>query len=470
MFIAFASLIVIAIAVAVNMIVGVVPTEYTQYDITGLGLFDLTEETESIIKAVDEKVTLYLIARDGYEDTTLKEFLNRYSSLNSNIKVETVDPEITPSITTANGTAHTTSSLQENSVIVSGEKRDYEADYSTIYTTDYTDEEMMNYYYYGVEPTGTTTFNAEQAITGAIDNVTSEDLPKIYTLTGHSEYELGAGLSEYLKTDNYTTDTLSLMTGDGLVPEDADCIVINTPASDISADELETLKTYVDDGGKLILITNYNVEAVDFTNLYALGEHYGMSVIEGMLMEANTNNYYQNPYYIIPNLSATDDITSSLTGSYTLFPTAHGISISAELDENITVSKLATTSSDAYTVSIEGTQINAEDVLYSGEATVAAMATLTDTEGKFVWFTSYGIVDDNADSAVSGGNSKLFLSTLGNLCEKKDSVAIAGKVMSNEMLVTTISSLYVMAVIFVVILPVAFIVTGIVISVIRRRR
>lgn len=472
LFIAISSVVVVAIAVVVNLLCGAFPEEYTHYDISGMGLYDLTDQTESMIKNIDEEITLYLVARDGAENTTILEFLKRYERINSNIDIETVDPEVIPTFASENGTTHNISSLTENSVIVSGESRDYEVSYETIVTTEYSEEEMMMYYYYGQTPTGTTTFNAEQAITSAIDNITSDNLPKLYILTGHSEYAIGSALSGYIKTDNYETEELSLMTGDGVIPEDADCIIINSPAADITETELETLKTYIDDGGKLILVTSYNTEGIDFTNLYELGEYYGMSVVDGLVMESNTANYSQTPYYLVPNLSATDNITSELStsGSYAIFPTAHAISIAEDLDEKITVSKLAYTSSDAYTVGIQGTQINVDDVIYSGECVVAASSTLSDTNGRFVWFTSYGITDDSADSAVSGGNSKLFLSTLGELCEKQESVSIAGKVMNTEYLVTTASSPLVVGAAFVIIIPIALIITGIVISVVRRRR
>ncbi len=471
-FAAAASLIVIAIAVVVNMIVGAIPSEYTKYDTTGLGLYDLTAETEEIIKGVDEKITMYLVARDGMENTVIKEFLNRYASLNSNITIDTVDPEVIPTMTDDTGAVHTLSSMTENSVIVVGENRSYEVPYDTIYSTEYTDEEMMYYYYYGQTPTGTTTFTAEQAITGAIDNVTTENLPKIYMLEGHGEYELGTQLAGYLTTDNYLTESLTLITGEGSVPEDASIVLINAPQSDINSTELETLKGYVDNGGKLILITSYNVNGTDFTNLDALCSYYAMSKIEGLVMEANTQNYIQSPYYLAPNLSTTDAITSSLTGKYVMMPTAEGIKVADTMPEGVSVSTLLTTSSDAYTVSVAGNEINSEDVLYTGECVIGAVATVTkgETEGKFVWYSSFGISDDSADSMVSGGNSALFLSTLGNLCEKKASVSIAGKAMDTEQLVVNAGVSTLWTAIFVLIVPLATIIVGIVIWAIRRKR
>ena len=111
-FAAVASLIVIAIAVVVNMIVGAIPSEYTKYDTTGLGLYDLTAQTEEIIKSVDEKITMFLVARDGMENQIIMNFLDRYARLNSNITIKTVDPEVVPTMTDETGSSHAISTMQ----------------------------------------------------------------------------------------------------------------------------------------------------------------------------------------------------------------------------------------------------------------------------------------------------------------------------------------------------------------------
>ena len=121
---------------------------------------------------------------------------------------------------------------------------------------------------------------------------------------------------------------------------------------------------------------------------------------------------------------------------------------------------------------VKGGEIIAEDVLYTGECTVGAVATVTkgEKEGKFVWYSSFGVADDSADSMVSGGNSSLFLSTLSNLCEKKASVSIAGKAMETEQLVVNAGIATLWTAIFVLIIPVGTVVAGIVIWAVRRKR
>ena len=468
------SLVVIAIAVIINMIVAALPTKYTKFDTTGIGIYNLSEDTQKIVKDVDEDVTLFLVAQREKEDQTLLEFMNRYAQLNSKIKVKTVDPAVTPSFTSDNGTAHELSKMKENSVIAVGEKRDFEIARDSIYVVEYTEEDYYNYYYSGISPTGTQSFAGEQALTGAIDNITSDDLPKVYLLGGHGESDLGSSLSGYMKTDNYETASLNLMTGDGTVPNDADCIVINVPAADISSNELEALKSYVDCGGKLILITAFNQAKTDYTNLNALCSYYGMDPVEGLVMEGSQSNYYQNQYYLIPNIDTSNSITSEMGGYNILMPASAAFTVSDNLRDNVTVSKLLTTSSSAFTVSLNGNTIDTENHIYDGTCVLGAAATVSGTEeqvtGSFVWYTSAGITDDSIDSFVSGANSSLFLSTLSSLCEKKASVSIAAKSMDTENLVLSESAANVWSTLFTIIVPLVVIITGFGVWYSRRKR
>ena len=75
-----------------------------------------------------------------------------------------------------------TARLTNNSlIVVCGERSTY-VSYNDIYEYDLTD-----YYTTGEYDVN---FAGESALTSAIDYVTSEDLPKVYALTGHGEGEL----------------------------------------------------------------------------------------------------------------------------------------------------------------------------------------------------------------------------------------------------------------------------------------
>ena len=464
--------VVIAIAIVVNMLVGAIPTKFTKFDTTGSGIYELSEDTKNIVSGINEDITLYLVCESGKENATINEFLSRYSQANSKITVKTLDPAINPTFKSANETTHDLSKMTPNSVIVSGEKRDVEVSYDSIFYTKYSQEELYQYYmYYGQAPENETYFGGEQAITGAIDNITTEDLPKIYTLDGHGETAIGESYAKYLTTDNYVTDTLTLKTGDGKIPEDADIILINSPASDISSDELSTLSDYVKGGGKLVLVTGFDTESRAFDNLGKLEESFGMKLIDGLAVEGDSKHYYQYPYYLIPNVSTTSAITSEISKNYVMMPLAQAFENTEPMPQGVSVEALLTTSSSAYTAPISDNSIS-EQRIFEGSYNVGAVATYTedDITGNFVWFTSKGITDDSIDEYVSGGNSTLFLKTLASLCDKKASVSIAAKTMNSDTLTVTEGSANIWNMLVTVIIPLAVIIIGFGVWLSRRKK
>ncbi len=108
-----------------------------------------------------------------------------------------------------------------------------------------------------------TGFDGEDAITSAIDYVVSEEFPQLYVLQGHGEQDLPASFSEQIEKENIETRTLSLLTVDA-IPEDADCVMIYAPESDISQDEKELLADYAAEGGRLLVIAGPVQEGISW--------------------------------------------------------------------------------------------------------------------------------------------------------------------------------------------------------------
>ena len=65
------------------------------------------------------------------------------------------------------------------------------------------------------------------------------------------------------------------------MPEDADALIIYAPQSDISADEKDMLLTYLQGGGKLLLVTDYTETAMP--NLAEVMAYYGTSLADGIV-------------------------------------------------------------------------------------------------------------------------------------------------------------------------------------------
>lgn len=464
--------VVIAVVVVLNMFISEIPTTYTKFDLSSESLFSIGEETETILAGSDEKVTFYILARNGYEDSNISELLGRYSSINPNITVKSVDPTTNPTFIEK----YTSESLSSNSVIAESSKRNYVIDYYDIYVTEYSDEELYYYYYYGQMPTGTSYFCGELMFTTAFDYVTRDDLPTTYVLTGHGETALNDTLTSHITSDNIgIVKDYSILTVDSL-PEDCSSVIINQPTSDISSDELEKLKTYLDEGGNIILVTGaFSYSSDTMPNFTSLAKYMGLESVDGLVVETNKNNYMMYPYYILPNLGSTSSGPLSLlsnTNIYALTITAHGI-ISDGTTEVIPLLKTTSSSyvkGDLSSESLGKTDGDIEGMTYVGAAVEGAGDGTRADSSKFVWFSSGSIADENADMYVSGGNSAIFIAAVNWMSDNETSISIMAKQLDTESLTVTQAQANLWSVVLVFVIPLAVIGLGFAVWFKRRKK
>ena len=456
---AFAAVIVIIIAVVANMIVGSLPATSTQIDMTANSLYSLSDQTKRIAASLNRDVTLYLLATSGNEDATIVRFLDHYAALSDHIKVETVDPNVQP--TFLRGYELDSSRLYQNSVIVDSEGRYRLVGYDEIFVTDYS----MDYYSYSY--TTTTTFDGENAITNAIHYVTSDNLPKVYVLSGHGEQELSGEITDMIRQDNMEYESLSLLSLDA-VPEDAAAVLINAPASDLGDDETEVLIAYLQNGGSIVLLTDY-VEDGKMTNLLRITETMGLTVQPGIVIEGDRNmRISRYPHYILPD-TASHEITDALIegGYYILTPIAQPIAETGDGAADITW--LLTTSDSAYAkqAALEMKTTEKEDGDTDGPFHVGAVS---ENGGRLIWFTSGSMLNSNVDRTVAGGNSNLLLNALNWMGGHEESISIRAKSMDEETLSVSASSSSFWSVVMIGIIPAVLIASGIIIYMGRKRR
>ena len=290
-----AAAIVIAIIVAVNTLARALPAQWTQFDTTSSQLFSISDQTESVVGSLETPVTIHWIVQSGQEDATLETLLERYQALSENLTVEKVDPVVSPTFLEQ----YDVGSVYNNSLIVESEARYRYVDYYDIYTYDYS-----SYY-----TTGSVDMNfaGEGAITSAVSYVVNDDLPKVYTLTGHGEGSLSSDFQSAAEQDNVEFEELSLLSAE-TVPEDADCVLILAPQSDIADVELTALQAYLDGGGRLLLITDPPQEGAELTNLETLMAGYGVHAVDGIVVEEDQANYAMGlPYTVTREVSTVTD-------------------------------------------------------------------------------------------------------------------------------------------------------------------
>ncbi len=232
--------VVLAIIVVVNILVSVLPATWTKLDMSSSQLYSITSNTKAVLNNLQKDVKIYWLVQQDQEDSVIENLLAKYEGLSSHVDVVKKNPDVFPTF----AEQYTSETVVNNSLIVEcGEKyRFVSADDFYPYEVDYTTYEYVY------------SFDGERQITSAIDYVVSEDLPLVYLLEGHGENALPSGFADQMEKDNIETAQLSLLTMEA-VPDDADCIMVYSPVSDISETEKEMLSAYVTAGGKLMVPT-----------------------------------------------------------------------------------------------------------------------------------------------------------------------------------------------------------------------
>lgn len=449
------SAVVLAILIVVNIFVSALPTTMTKYDISSSKLYSITSNTKVVVNALEEDVTIYWVVQSGEEDEVIENLLGKYESLSDHLSVVKKNPDVYPTFTQQ----YTDETVLNNSLIVESGDRSRYISYDDIYVQE---ADMYSYTY-------STSFDGEGAITSAIDYVVSDELPQAYLLEGHGESELPSTFASQLEQDNIETQTFSLLTVDE-VPEEADCVIIYAPTSDISQEEADMLSDYVANGGKLLVMAG-PAEDDSLTNLYSLLENYGVTASEGIVVEEDREHYaFQTPYVLLPDMTSSEITDSLIEDNYYVFmPISRGLTVSDETGTGA-VTQLLTTSDTAFS-KVAGYALDTyerEDGDIDGPFALA-VSIEDGSGGQMVWFASSYFLDDMYNAYSSGANGDLAMNALASLIGESEAMAIRSKSLNYNYLTISDAAASLLKVIMIGVVPLVYLGIGIMV-VVRRRR
>lgn len=446
-----------AAAVLLNVFVSELPARFTVFDVTAQQLYTLSDETKELVKGLSEDVNIYVLSNESQADSTLDTTLQNYEGLSSHIKISYVDPAVNPKF----HTQYTDGAISSNSIIVEGSKRSKVIDYSELYEMEF------DYTTYSSTVTG---YDGEGQITSAIAYVTTDEMPKIYAVTGHDELSFESSFVSAIEKENVEYDTINLMDYDE-VPEDASCVIINAPAADLSADDTSKMLDYMEKGGDVLLITAYT--GTELANFNKLLDFYGVTVTEGLIIESAVNNYYQDPFYLLPDVTY-DTLTESVynNGSYIFAPYAMGLTVTET--EDVEVSVLLSSSDKSYVRNnIENSMDYSkqeDDEEGPFEIGVKCVKSIDSESSVGIIYSCESLFTETADSMVAGTNMKLFSSTLGSFVSHTSSVSVPVKSLETEYLTISQGVILVLALLTVAVIPFAILAAGFVVWFKRRKQ
>ncbi len=337
--------------IAANVILPFLSFRATEIDVNKNSMMTIDEETERFLSELEEDVTIYWICEDNdLSGSLLGEWfvrlLARYEALSEHVHVR----RITDSEQVAEWEEV---GLYNYDFIIRSEARYTVLTpldmflYSSTYVNEIvyegqeavlTAEEMAQYIdlfmAYEQVDISRSVYNhsciANKALVSAMDYVTAEVIPHPYILTGFEgtpiSDSLKAALVEYDFDEEITELDISRV---DKIPDDASCVILHAPTSDLGDKETALLQAYLSGGGSLLLTTSPATWAEGSPNLQSLLTPYGLTALSGVVFETNEKYYVNSTDTLVPAVNSDHPLYSIFyENSAHRMPWAHAIGIS----------------------------------------------------------------------------------------------------------------------------------------------
>ena len=466
--------VVVAIVVVLNVICGLLVDRFPdlKLDLTANQSFALQDDTIDYVSHLNKDVTLYIlmpeneVENQGTYFIQAKNLLDKIKS-NSNGKIDLkyIDLTSNPTFTSNYSNIDWNSGKNYFMLVECGKQ------YRALKVEDCFEYDESTYSYYGqYQFTGTT---IEQAVVTAILNVTADDKVVIDMITGNNEQDYSA-IKTMLENNAYEVNEISFVTQD--IDDDAEFIMLYAPSVDLDESAVDKISDWLDNDGKYgrTLIYVPCDEKVDTPNIDALLEQWGMQVDDGYVFETNTDYLISGstPYAFITDYS--DYYKDNLKNSK--IPVVVSYSHDIIIKDSEMAHSLLTTSDKAGVQPYDYDENwNYQDAITGEPINIAAEGVKTNNDEKssrVVVFGSYTMFTQNVMSYNSYNNSAYFMNVVNTIADKDDNgITIESKSLASaELGVTDVTTQSVMIAIFVVILPAAILIAGLIVWLRRRNR
>ncbi|UHA75854.1 GldG family protein [Paenibacillus sp. 481] len=321
-----------------------------QWDLTKNQSFTLSDQTTTTLSQLNGKVDMKLFVTpqdDPILTRQVADMAQQYAKHNKNITFSQYDLLKEPSL--AQQYELSGSSL----VLEQGEKRNTVGLY-----------EMFS----AGEGYGAYAFSGEQKMTQALRSLTSDKKTKVYALNGHQEFPLAqmSALQSSFLQENIELQPLNIYQA-GSIPADADMIMIAGAQQDISEQEYQLLKKYVEGNGKLYIALGYNPDMKQqWKQMDKLLQVVGVNNRHAIAVEPK-KSLLNDPYTIVTNYSS-HELTSKLAQYNLVTMLSLGVPLEAKQQEGFVVEPILTTSEQAYgetdlkKMSEQGSEQDAKDL------------------------------------------------------------------------------------------------------------
>ena len=342
-------LVVIILGIFIGITMCMQKLDLTPIDLTEQKLFTLTEESKEQIRNINfdnSNVNIYFV---GYsEDDSTLDLARQYTKVTDKISVEAVTANDRPDLVEKYGIE----SGSEGIIVENGDKYKVLSS-SDLYTYDSETYESVSIAEEKLTPD--VAIVDPDLVMSLPKSVTADTVPKIYFLTGYSQFSLTSGmqyLNMYLQNEINEIASLDILST-GKVPDDCNTLVITTPNKDFDDIATNAIMDYINKGGNILWLNSAIANQVDYTNVNKILATYGVNPFEvGAIRETDTSKMVsQSPDLIIPEIQYSDVTKKIYNSTGVIFLNATKINVvdsEALSDLKVTKTDLIKTSEGSY--------------------------------------------------------------------------------------------------------------------------
>ena len=474
------TVVVVAIVVLFNVVVNLLSEKIDMsVDLTKNGTFEISQETMDYLATVNEPVEIVCMSDENTFKTSnyvyykqAYEVLRKYTIYSDNVSLKFVDMVKNPTYADRYKSMYK-GEIDAYSIVVSSSKRIRVIAIQDLYNTE------MNYNTFSQQVVSS---NAEQELTSAIMYVTDPDPLQAVVFnseTAGTSYDNVMALLNANGIDTTEIDPLSQE-----IPEDADIIVINAPLNDYDDSIIDSIYSFLDNGGRLgrnlIYIADYSQKSMK--NMETLLSEWGIGIGDGVVGDMDTANLQTQNYYIVRDYIKEGDYTLNVA-SFDLpvidYQSRPLTLLFDNADTRSTVALLQT--ADTGFVFTEEMREAAErgengDIDSGVQTTWALGRKYMFDENNQAHYSNVLVIgssetlDESMTSTTYFNNGDYFISILNSMTGKNTGISIVAKDLTSETFDIDNSKVSTGFTVFVIVLPLVVLVAGAVVFIRRRTK
>jgi hypothetical protein len=464
------TIMVIFFIVLLNVVLTALFKKYPlDIDLTENRIFEVSSETRDFLSSLKKDAAIYVLnTEDRFISSGPAEYfiqanqvIHQYGQLSSRVKIEYVDLIRNPDF----GARFPEEKFNVNDILVaSGEN-----------VRMLTSADLFNIRssYYG---TYVASSKAEQAVTSALLNVTSDKKFLAALIEGHDGAETSAFV-ELLRMNAWDTVNLNLMTED--IPPETSLLILARPSRDLDLEELRKLDAFLGEGHDRTLFYLTGIDQGDLPNLSDFLAEWGIVVEPGLIYEtSNARILMSNPFVALADFAEEKYARNAAAKDlYPVIPQARPLKVLWDAQGWRATVTLINTSDTSGIRPPDGARAWMPESSLSGSVPVLALSDFYRTTpqnealsghvlvcGSFLALSPAMLTNPNL------ANSAYFLDLLGQLAKRDDQVYVQDKTLGFTELNATGEQVLIFTLVFAVLLPLAILAAGIVVWLRRRHK